>query len=171
MENKMTSNAQDSGNSQSIKGIALIMFGLTFAIFGWYSIDVTWKDKDPVKNVREYLPGEQQSLKNLAEQLVEQDQKALNEINAQRSDNLWMQEAKSDYPERFVVSPEWFSLVAQDKEIPDFQKKALVEKAEGWPLSTNHAARWIREAYHAIKINTAYEAQQSGVQVLKNSVQ
>lgn len=49
MENKNTETGAGDGLSQAIKAIALILVGLIFTVFGWYSIDVTWKEKDPVE--------------------------------------------------------------------------------------------------------------------------
>ncbi len=166
----MTESAADSNRSQAIKAIALILSGLTFVIFGIFSIDLAWKEKDAVKSYFEAIPGEQESLKNLGAQLVEQDQLAFKEINIEQGGDLWMQEAKSDYPERFIVSPGWLGLVARNKEIPDFQKEKLVKRAEEGPLSTKDAAYWLYEASLAAKSKGAYDAQQIGVQVLKDSI-
>lgn len=166
MESHLTDRELDAQRTQSVKALAIILFGITFALFGFVSIDLTWKEKDPVKSVLESLPAQQESLNKLALQLVEQDQLALREIAVERGDELWMQEAKSDHPERFIVSPEWFSLLAENKEIPDYQMKKLIEKANGGPLSTTDAALWVYEASEALRSKGAYEEQQAAIRVL-----
>lgn len=167
MTNKETETGADNGWSQEAKATVLILLGVVFVFFGWYSIDVTWKEKDPVEMVLESLPSEQQSLKNLTAQLVEHDQRALQEIISEQGDDLWMQEAKSNYPERFIVSPQWFGSMAHNKEIPGYQVGKLIEKVEKEPLSTNDAAYWVLEVSRAPRSEGAHDEQKRGISGLR----
>lgn len=144
----------------------IIFAAILFAGVWTYFIDQEERFRGAASAVLDSIPNDQSSIKALAEKLVEYDHAALERINLEQGESPRLSAAKEDYPELFIVPAEWFSLVAQYKEIPDGQVKRLLEKVGDEPLSTTGAAYWVLEVSQELRLAGAHEEQKGGIHAL-----
>lgn len=150
-----------------VRGVIVISSALTIVFLFYQFFANALYSGGYAREVEETISQEYAPLKSLARDLAEHNDSVHEglkaELSAFRSLNWYM----TRYPGRFNAPSAWFEKVAKTEGIPAFRISELLQSAERGPVSTDEAARWLVRVVSSLEAEKAFEAQRSGVQMLR----
>lgn len=152
-----------------VKGVMFIS-AVLLIVFLYVFFASPFQSGGYAKEVEELIPQEYASLKSLAGDLAQHNDKVHESLKSEFGSFRGLNWYMTRHPERFGAPSAWFESVAKTEGIPAFKISELLQSAERDTVSTDEAAKWLLTVSAVLKEEKAARSQESGLQALREKI-